>query len=65
MFSITSPSFRRELVEAIAETGATLAFDAIGGGTMAGTIVTAMEEALSATVVTARRSTSRSTSTAC
>jgi NADPH:quinone reductase-like Zn-dependent oxidoreductase len=35
----TSPSFRRELVEAIAEAGATLAFDAIGGGTMAGAIV--------------------------
>jgi NADPH2:quinone reductase len=44
----TSPTFRRELVEAIAETGATLAFDAIGGGTMAGDIVAAMEEALSA-----------------
>jgi len=44
----TSPTFRRELVEAIAETGATLAFDAIGGGTMAGTIVTAMEEVLCA-----------------
>jgi NADPH:quinone reductase-like Zn-dependent oxidoreductase len=44
----TSPTFPRELVEAIAETGATLGFDAIGGGTMAGTIVTAMEEALSA-----------------
>src|SRR6195256_2411492 len=44
----TSPTFRGELVEAIAETGATLAFDAIGGGTMAGTIVAAMEEALSA-----------------
>src|SRR5258707_10786859 len=44
----TSLTFRRELVEAIAETGATLAFDAIGGGTMAGTIVTAMEEVLCA-----------------
>src|ERR1700704_2244771 len=44
----TSPTFRGELVEAIAETGATLAFDAIGGGTMAGTIVAAMEEARSA-----------------
>src|SRR3979411_2453668 len=44
----TSPTFRRELVEAIAEKRATLAFDAIGGGTMAGTIVAAMEEALSA-----------------
>jgi NADPH2:quinone reductase len=42
----TSPTFRRNLVGALAETGATLAFDAIGGGTMAGTIVAAMEEAL-------------------
>jgi NADPH2:quinone reductase len=32
----------------IAETGATLAFDAIGGGTMAGTLVRAMEETLAA-----------------
>jgi NADPH:quinone reductase-like Zn-dependent oxidoreductase len=44
----TYPTFRRELVAALAETGATLAFDAIGGGTMAGTIVAAMEEALAA-----------------
>jgi NADPH2:quinone reductase len=44
----TSASFHRDLVGAIAETGATLAFDAIGGGTMAGTIVRAMEEALGA-----------------
>jgi hypothetical protein len=42
----TSPTFRRNLVGALAQTGATLAFDAIGGGTMAGTIVAAMEEAL-------------------
>jgi NADPH:quinone reductase-like Zn-dependent oxidoreductase len=44
----SSASFRRGLVAALEETGATLAFDAIGGGTMAGTIVAAMEEALSA-----------------
>jgi NADPH:quinone reductase len=42
----TSPTFRRNLVGTLAQTGATLAFDAIGGGTMAGTIVAAMEEAL-------------------
>jgi NADPH:quinone reductase-like Zn-dependent oxidoreductase len=42
----TSPTFRRELVAALEETGATLAFDAIGGGTMAGTLVATMEEAL-------------------
>jgi NADPH:quinone reductase len=44
----TSPTFRSNLVEALAETSATLAFDAIGGGTMAGTIVAAMEEAFTA-----------------
>jgi NADPH2:quinone reductase len=44
----SSATFRRSLVAALEETGATLAFDAIGGGTMAGTIVAAMEEALGA-----------------
>jgi NADPH:quinone reductase len=44
----SSPTFRRNLVGVLEETGATLAFDAIGGGTMAGTIVAAMEEALGA-----------------
>jgi NADPH2:quinone reductase len=44
----SSPTFRHTLVEALEETGATLAFDAIGGGPMAGTIVAAMEEALGA-----------------
>jgi NADPH2:quinone reductase len=44
----SSPTFRRNLVGALEDTGATLAFDAIGGGTMAGTIVAAMEEALGA-----------------
>jgi NADPH2:quinone reductase len=39
----TSPEFSRELTEAIAETNATLAFDAIGGGTLAATILTCME----------------------
>ena len=33
---------------ALAETGATLAFDAIGGGTMAATILAAMEEVANA-----------------
>src|SRR5260370_16568882 len=42
----TSLTFRRELVEAIAETGATLAFDAIGGRTLPGTILTAIHEGL-------------------
>jgi NADPH:quinone reductase-like Zn-dependent oxidoreductase len=44
----SSPTFRRNLVAALEETGATLAFDAIGGGTTAGTIVAAMEQALGA-----------------
>lgn len=42
----TSATFERELVDALIETHATLAFDAIGGGTMAGTILRAMETAL-------------------
>ena len=40
-----APDFRARLVDAIAETGATLAFDAIGGGTLGGDIVQAMEQA--------------------
>lgn len=41
----TSPSFMEDLVAALAETGATLAFDAIGGGKLAGQILNAMEAA--------------------
>ena len=37
--------FADRLTEAIRETGATLAFDAIGGGSLAGDILTAMERA--------------------
>jgi hypothetical protein len=40
----TDPMFRNALTAALEETGATLAFDAIGGGTMAATILAAMEE---------------------
>jgi NADPH:quinone reductase-like Zn-dependent oxidoreductase len=39
----TSPNFMNELVAALKETEATLAFDAIGGGKLAGQILTAME----------------------
>ncbi len=39
----TTPTFRAELLEAIATTGATLAFDAISGGTLASQILVAME----------------------
>jgi NADPH:quinone reductase-like Zn-dependent oxidoreductase len=39
----TSPGFMDDLTNALAETGATLAFDAIGGGKLAGQILTCME----------------------
>jgi NADPH:quinone reductase len=42
----TSPSFVADLDDAIAETAATLAFDAIGGGRMAATILASMERTL-------------------
>lgn len=41
----TSPTFASDLTDAISQTGATLAFDAIGGGKMAATILTSMEAA--------------------
>lgn len=41
----SSPSFMEDLIAAVAETGATLGFDAIGGGKVAGQILTAMEAA--------------------
>ena len=45
----TSPRFQDELVDALAETGATIAFDAIGGGKLASQILTCMEVALNKT----------------
>lgn len=45
----TAPTFMADLVKALAETGATLAFDAIGGGKLAGQILTAMEAAINQT----------------
>ena len=39
----SAPGFAEDLVQALTETGATLAFDAIGGGPMAGQILSAME----------------------
>jgi NADPH2:quinone reductase len=42
----TSPAFIGDLDDAIAETGATLAFDAIGGGRLAATILASMERTL-------------------
>jgi NADPH2:quinone reductase len=41
-----SPTFLRDLTDAIAATGATLAFDAIGGGALAGQILGCMETAI-------------------
>lgn len=43
-----SATFRDDLVAAISATGATLAFDAIGGGALASDILSAMERSLSA-----------------
>jgi len=44
-----SPDFMDDLTGALAETGATLAFDAIGGGRLAGQILTCMEAAINRT----------------
>ncbi|MGH1421428.1 MAG: zinc-binding dehydrogenase [Hyphomonas sp.] len=41
----TDENFMANLIDALAETGATLAFDAIGGGPLAGQILIAMEAA--------------------
>jgi NADPH:quinone reductase-like Zn-dependent oxidoreductase len=45
----SSPGFMDDLTQALADTGATIAFDAIGGGKLAGQILTAMEAAISKT----------------
>src|SRR5437763_2955971 len=45
----TAPGFMDELTDALVETGATIAFDAIGGGKLAGQILTAMETAVNKT----------------
>jgi NADPH2:quinone reductase len=44
----SAPDFASALTRALGETGATLAFDAIGGGTLANQILACMESALSA-----------------
>lgn len=51
----SSPNFQAELTDAIAETGATLAFDAIGGGKLASQILQAMEAAANRNVTTYNR----------
>ena len=45
----TSPTFMEDLTQALVATGATLAFDATGGGKLAGQILNAMEAALNRT----------------
>jgi len=45
----TAPTFMGDLTNALVETGATLAFDAIGGGKLAGQILTCMEIAANKT----------------
>ena len=42
----SSPTFMSDLTNALAETGATIAFDAIGGGKLPGQILTCMEAAI-------------------
>jgi NADPH2:quinone reductase len=44
--STASPDFAAELTDALAATGATIAFDAIGGGKLAGQILACMEAAI-------------------
>jgi hypothetical protein len=43
----SAPEFKAQLLDAIDQTGATLAFDAIGGGTMASDILHAMDQSQS------------------
>jgi NADPH:quinone reductase-like Zn-dependent oxidoreductase len=45
----SAPAFMEDLTNALVETGATLAFDAIGGGRLAGQILTCMETAANKT----------------
>src|SRR5438477_3542491 len=51
----SAPAFMEDLTQALVETGATIAFDAIGGGKLAGQILTAMEIAINKTATTYNR----------
>jgi NAD(P)-dependent dehydrogenase (short-subunit alcohol dehydrogenase family) len=51
----SKPTFMDDLTSALVATGATLAFDAIGGGRLAGQILTAMEAALNKTATSYSR----------
>jgi hypothetical protein len=58
----TNPDFREKLTTAISQTGATLAFDAVGGGPLGGQILAAMESAFVAKSPPRARMAPRSTS---
>ena len=47
--SSSEPTFMEDLTDALAATGATVAFDAVGGGRLAGQILVAMEAAINRT----------------
>jgi NADPH2:quinone reductase len=49
VYSTSSPNFMEDLTQALVATGATIAFDATGGGKLAGQILTCMEAALTRT----------------
>jgi NADPH:quinone reductase len=51
----SSPTFVEDLTEALSATGATLAFDAIGGGALAGQILAGMEAATTGTAAAYNR----------
>jgi NADPH:quinone reductase-like Zn-dependent oxidoreductase len=51
----TTPGFMGDLTEALVATGATIAFDAIGGGRLAGQILTCMEAAANRTAASYSR----------
>ena len=51
----SAPSFMADLTAALVATGATIAFDATGGGKLAGQILTCMEAALNKTATTYSR----------
>ena len=51
----SSPTFTDDLTKSLAATGATLAFDAIGGGRLSGQILSCMEAALSQNATTYSR----------
>jgi NADPH:quinone reductase len=51
----SKPGFMEDLTSALVATGATLAFDAIGGGRLAGQILTAMEAAANRTATSYSR----------